>query len=154
MQPAPKLGMVNMFKTFYAPQFKALFIKIYDYEGSVVARALVEVMKEMPRAQIVSLAYVAIDIQEVGSASLQDSDAALQFQLFNQLKDLGADPSSIQLVCILDPANSNNELILERLNRVKPFYKGIPEHASAFYSWHEAMDQIGAPHNYIVEYPN
>ena len=143
-----------MYKTFYAPQFEALFIKIYNYEGSVIARACVEVMKKMQRTQVVSLAFVVVDLQEVSSASLRDSDAALQFQLFKQLKDLGADNSSIQLVFIFDPVNSNNEIVMDRLNRVKSSYNGMAEHASVFFTWHDAMDQIGAPHNYIVDYPN
>lgn len=143
-----------MYKTVYASQFEALFIKIYDYEGSIMARACVEVMKKMQRTQVASLAFVVVDLQEVCSASLQDSDAALQFLLFKQLKDLGADNSSIQLVCIFDPANSRNQIVMERLNRVKSIYKGMAEHASVFFSWRDAMDTIGAPHNYTVEYPN
>ena len=145
---------MQRYKTFYAPQFEALFIKIYEYEGSIMARACVEVFKKMPRKQVVSLAFVIVDLQEVCSASLQDSDAALQFQLFEELKAIGADNSTIQLVCIFDPANSNNEIVMERLNRVKYMYKGMVEHASVFFSWRDAMDQIGAPHNYIVEYAN
>jgi len=143
-----------VYKTFYAPQFESLFIKIYNYEGSVVARACLEVMKKMRRRQVVSLAFVVVDLQEVSSSSLQDSDASLQFQLFKQLKDLGADNSSIQLVCIFDPTNSNNEIVMDRLNRVKSIYKGMAEHASVFFTWRDAMDQIGVPSDYIVNYPN
>ena len=143
-----------MYQTFYVPKFNALFVKIYHYEGAIIARACVEVMEGLPREQVVSLAFVAADLQEVSSSSLRDSDGALQNQLFNQLKNLGADNSSIQFVCILDPANSNNKTVLERLSRAKSFYKGIPDRASVFFSWHEAMDQIGAPHDYVVDYPN
>ena len=143
-----------MYKTFYAPQFKALFIKIYNYEGAVIVRACVEVMEKMQRTQVEALAFMVVDFREVSSASLRDSDAALHVPLFNKIVGFGADYSSIHFVCILDPANANNEIILERLNRVKSFYKGIPEQPSAFYSWRDAMDQIGAPHNYIVGYPN
>jgi len=141
-------------KAFYASQLDAIFIKIYDYNGAVIARACVDVMQGMFRTQVEALAFIVVDFREVGSASLQDSDAALHVPLFNKIVGFSADYSSIQLVCILDPVNSNNEIILERLNRVKSFYKEIPEQPSAFYSWRDAMDQIGAPHNYIVDYPN
>lgn len=143
-----------MYKTFYASQFDALFIKIYDYEGAVLAHAVVDVIGGMLRTKVESLAFMIVDFQEVTSASLKDSDAALHVQLFNRLINFGVDYSSIQLVCILDPANSYNEIILERLNRIKSFYKGIAEQPTAFYSWHKAMDQIGAPDDYMVDYPN
>lgn len=143
-----------MYKTCYASQLDALFIKIYDYEGAVIARACVETMRGMQRAEVESLAFLVVDFQEVNSASLRDSDAALHTQLFSRLIDFGTDYSSIQLVCILDPENANNEIVLERLNRIKSFYKGTAEQPSAFFSWHEAMNQVGAPHDYIVGYPN
>ena len=141
-----------MYKTFYAAQLDAIFIKIYDYNGAVIARACVDVMQGMFRTQVEALAFMVVDFREVGSASLQDSDAALHVPLFNKIVGFGADYSSIHFVCILDSANSNNEIILERLNRVKSFYKGIPEQPLAFCSWREAMTQIDAPPDYIVEY--
>lgn len=145
--------MSNVYKTFYASQFEALFIKIYHYEGAIIARACVEVMKGLPREQVESLAFVVADLQEVGSASLRDSDGALQNQLFNQLKNLGADNSSIQFVCILDSSNANNKIVLERLSRAKSFYEYMPERTSLLFSWHEAMDLLSAPRDYIVAYP-
>lgn len=41
-----------MYKTFYAAQLDAIFIKIYDYNGAVIARACVDVMQGMFRTQI------------------------------------------------------------------------------------------------------
>ena len=129
-----------------------LFIRHFDnFVGAEVFSAALNTLKNYPNAA--ALKAVCIDLTDVTSVTLDDTDRALSAFMLRKIQSYGLDVDSLLIVRVYKAENLTvNKTMQERDARVAESIFDLDAIVHV-HSLSEALKVLGLPDDYQVEYP-
>ena len=129
-----------------------LFIRHFDnFVGAEVFSAALSTLKNYPNAA--ALKAVCIDLTDVTSVTLDDTDRALSAFMLRKIQSYGLDVDSLLIVRVYKAENLTvNKTMQERDARVAESIFDLDAIVHV-HSLSEALKVLGLPDDYQVEYP-
>ena len=129
-----------------------LFIRHFDnFVGAEVFSAALNTLKNYPNAA--ALKAVCIDLTDVTSVTLDDTDRALSAFMLRKIQSYGLDVDSLSIVRVYKAENLTvNKTMQERDARIAESIFDLDAIVHV-HSLPEALKVLGLPADYQVEYP-
>ena len=141
----------NMYQAYVSDE-GILFIRHFDnYMGAEVFTACIKTLENKTPAT--SLKAVCIDLTDVTSVTLDDTDRALGAFMLRKIQSYGLDVDSLSIVRVYKAENLTvNKTMQERDARVAESIIDVDAIVHV-HSLPEALKVLGLPADYQVEYP-